>query len=137
VRRASDPVFLESIANDPRIASRVGSDGSFRAGDSWDRTVALEWDTGGIVFLQEAPGLYSGHWVFLPGTPGVVAKGRQALDYLFSNTDAQHVIGLTPLDNPRAIRAAIGAGMRGVCNRDGHAFCELTRAQWILDKERP
>lgn len=136
MRRALCPAHLEAIANSPQVAARLGSDGTFRAGASWHRTVALEWDEGGVVFLREGPAVYSGHWVFLPKTKDVVGKGREALAYLFAHTDCLRVIGMTPQTNKAAIRAAKAVGMRVLHTRDGYVFSELTRAQWNTDQGR-
>lgn len=82
MKRATDPAFLESVANHPRVRPFLGGEGSFRAGESWARTIALEWDDGGVVFLEEAPGVYSAHILFLPKAKDVLAKCREAMAYL-------------------------------------------------------
>ena len=128
MRVATTPDHLESVANHPRVRPYIGpGSGEFRAGESWGRTVALEWDTGGIVFLLEAPGIYSGHWVFLPKTPDVIGKAREAIAYLFAHTDARKIIGKTPTHLKHALRAAKAAGMRHRFNCDGTSYTELTR----------
>jgi hypothetical protein len=82
VRRATAPDFLESVANHPRVRPYIGGSGEFRCGDSWARTIALEWDDGGVVFLEEGPGVYSAHLVFLPKAKDVLGKCQQAMAYL-------------------------------------------------------
>jgi hypothetical protein len=135
MRRARIPDFLESCANHPRVFPHIGcTEARFSAGASWERTVALEWREGGVVFVEEAPGVYSGHWVFLPKTKDVVGKARAALRYLFTHTDAQRVTGKTPLELRHARKAAQAAGMRHLFNCDGHSFTELTRDQWLKDE---
>jgi hypothetical protein len=136
MRRARIPDFLESVANHPRVRPYIGpGDHRVSAGVTWDSTVALEWREGGIVFMREATGVYSGHWVFLPKTPDVVGKAREALRYLFTHTDAQRVTGKTPLELRHARKAAQAAGMRHLFNCDGHSFTELTRDQWLKDED--
>jgi hypothetical protein len=132
VRVATSPAFLEGVANDPRVRPHIGpGTHRFEAGESWARTVALEWDTGGIVFLREAEGVYSGHWVFLPKTPDVIGKARAALAYLFANTNANAVIGQTPVHLKHALRAAKAAGMRHLFTCDGIAHSAMTRQDWL------
>lgn len=87
MRRATAPDHLERIANHPRVRPFIGGTpeskaSEFRAGESWARTIALEWDEGGVVFIEEGPGVYSAHLVFLPKTRDVIGKVAQALDYL-------------------------------------------------------
>lgn len=136
MRVADSPAFLEGVANNPRVRPYIGpGTHEFRAGESWWRTLALEWGEGGIVFLDEGRGTYSAHWVFLPKTPDVVGKAREALRYLFTHTDARRVIGKTPLKLRHARKAAKAAGMRHLFDCDGHSFCELTRAQWLTDED--
>lgn len=96
MRRAERPDFLESVANHPRVRPWIGGEGEFRAGESWTRTVAVEWPEGGVVFVGEAPGIYSGHLVFAPKTRDVLSKVRQAIAYLFSHTDASLLVAQFP-----------------------------------------
>jgi hypothetical protein len=82
VKRATAPDHLESVANHARVRPFIGGEGTFQAGESWERTIALEWAEGGVVFLEEAPGVFSVHLVFLPKTRDVIGKVQQALDYV-------------------------------------------------------
>lgn len=133
MKRAVDPAFLESIANHPSVRPYLGGDGKseFRTEDTWAQTIALEWPEGGLVFLRHAPGLYSGHFVFLPHTPDVAGKCREALDYMFTQTDAERIFGTTPLPFKHAIRTAKRAGFRHTHTANGLSHCELTRQQWL------
>lgn len=82
MKRAASPDFLESVANHPRVRPFIGGTGRFEAGASWGRTIALEWDDGGVVFLEEAPGVVSAHILFLPKAKNVIGKCREALAYV-------------------------------------------------------
>ena len=136
MRVAVSPAHLEAVANHPRVRPYIGAGTDpIAAGDSWQRTVALEWDEGGIVFMLEAPGVYSAHWVFLPKTKEVIGKAREALRYLFTHTDAQRVIGKTPLQLRHARKAALAAGMNHLFDCSGFSYCELTRSAWLTDEE--
>lgn len=138
MKRATSPGFLESVANHPRVRPWVGGDGEseFRVSpERWAQTVALEWPEGGIVFEQYAPGAYLAHWVFLPKTRDVVAKGKQAVGYLFTHTDASVIAGATPSHLRHALKAAYAVGMKHVEDADGVTFTALTRADWINSKD--
>jgi hypothetical protein len=73
---------LETIANHPCVRPFLTTADEFRCGEPWERTVALEWDEGGVVFVEQAPGVFSAHVLFLPKTRDVAGKVQQALDYL-------------------------------------------------------
>ena len=136
MRVATSPAFLEACANCPRVRPYIGGGlGLFAAGESWKHTVGLEWDTGGIVFVQHSPGIYSGHWVFLPGTTDVVAKARDALRHMFTETNALKITGKTPLKLRHARKAAQAAGMRHLFDCAGYSYTEISRAQWLTDEE--
>lgn len=135
MRVARSPAFLEWVANHPRVRPYIGPGTErFEAGHSWQETIALEWDTGGIVFVRTAPRVYSAHWVFLPDTTDVVGKARQALRHMFTATDAQKITGRTPMKLRHARKAAQAAGMRHLFNCAGDSFCELTRDEWLKDE---
>lgn len=98
--------------------------------DRFARSVVLEFEDGCIAFERISPQVYSAHWCFLPKAKDVVGKGRDALAYLFANTDALRVVGKTPLTLKAAIRAARKVGMRHLFDCSGWSFTELTRAQF-------
>jgi hypothetical protein len=134
MKRAANPAFLESIANDPRVRPFIGGSGEFRAGDSWKRTIALEWPSGGVVFVREAAGIYSAHLLFLPNA-WPLPKFRAALRYMFTRTGCHTVIGATPLANTRAGRIATAAGMNHLGNANGHSHYRLTAREWACSKD--
>jgi hypothetical protein len=127
VRRATAPDHLERIANHPRVRPFIGGSGEFRAGESWDRTIALEWDEGGVVFLAEAPGVYSAHLVFLPKTKDVAGKVRAALDYLMPD-HADRVLADFPSGFRHVRRLAERIGFTH--HHDAHGW-----AHYVLDEE--
>lgn len=135
MKRAANPAFLESIANDPRVRPFIGAGtGEFRAGDSWKRTIALEWPEGGIVFLREAAGIYSAHLLFLPNA-SPLKKCLDALRYMFTRTGCHTVIGSIPEENTRARRIALAAGMQHLGDANGHSHYRLTAREWIRSKQ--
>jgi hypothetical protein len=135
VKRANSPAFLESIANDPRVRPFIGAGlGEFRAGDSWERSIGLEFERGGVVFLKEAPGIYSAHLVFLPHA-SPLKKCLQSLRYVFTRTDCHTVTGSIPVDNRQARRIARLAGMDYLGDREGYSHYRLTARDWIRQRK--
>jgi hypothetical protein len=135
VKKAESPDFLLSVANHPRNRAYTGAAWSEYDPARWDHTLGLEWSDGGVVFEQLKSGVWEAHWVFLPKARNAVAKGREALAYLFTHTDARKVIGKTPSKWRHAKRAASRVGMRLLFECRGFSFTELTRQQWLTDKE--
>ena len=122
--------FLESLANDPRIRPFIGGEGEVRAGESWNDSIGLEWDSGGIVFLKESPGVYSAHLLFLPHA-SPLKKCLEALRYMFTRTACHTVIGQIPTDNANARRIAVLAGMDHLGDKNGHSHYRLTARDWV------
>lgn len=131
MRVARSPAFLEFVANHPRVRPYIGPGTQrFEAGYSWFRTVALEWPEGGVVFLRELGTIYSAHLVFLPKTKDAAGKFRQALAYLFTNTDCQTVIGQTNTRWRHVRRTAEAAGLKHIKDEGGASHYALTRQAW-------
>lgn len=135
MKRATSPDFLLTVANHPRNAPYTGAAWTEYDPARWAHTVALEWPDGGVVFEQCRSGAWSFHWVFLPRAKDVVSKGREAIAYLFRHTGAQRVIGNAPTKFRHATKAASAAGMRHQFDCRGRSFFELSRTQWLTDKE--
>ena len=132
---SESPAFLESVANHPRVIRAIGFTGDrFEAGDSWNWSIGLEWPTGGIVFVREAPGVYSGHLVFAPKTKDVLGKTRQAIRYLFTRTPAHTLTGAIRLENLPARRIA-RALMNHQHDQDGFSHYLLTARDWRTRKD--
>lgn len=123
MRVAGTPDFLESIANDPLIRPWVGGNGEVRAGESWARTVALEWDDGGVIFMREAPRVYSVHLVFKRKARDVLAKLADAKRFAFEHMDAHTLVAEIPATHRHVRKCAEAMGMR----QDG--------ALWVLQKD--
>ena len=115
MRVATTPDFLESIANDPRVRPWLGdSSEPVKAGDSWAITRALEWDDGGVVFMDEGVGVYSVHLVFARKAKGVIEKCFQAADWLFAHGGAAVVADIPATHrHVRAVALALGMKERG------------------------
>ena len=113
MKRATDPAHLEAIANHPRIRPFIGGDPSVpvKAGQSWARTVALEWPEGGVIFIAETPAVYSAHLVFQRKTKDPLPRCLEALDYLFG-LGASAVVADIPPGYRHVRRIAQAAGMK-------------------------
>lgn len=132
MKRATSPEFFLACCNHPRIRPYIGGDGqSVVEMDParWERSYVLEWPDGCIAFERISPGVYSAHWAFLPGATQVVAKGKQALRWLFGR-GAERVVGKTPLRFRHAIRAARAAGMKPLFDDHDFSHTALSRHEF-------
>ncbi len=130
MRRARIPDFLEYCANHPRVRPWIGGEGEIRAGKTWDGTIALEWREGGVIFMRQSPGVYEGHLVFVR-VKDAMAKVREAVDYLFTHSDAIALTATVPEGYWHVARICRALGMT---ERGGHYV--LTAQEWALHKER-
>jgi len=130
VKRATDPAFLLSVANHPRNRHYTGAAWGDYDPQRWAKTVALEWPDGGVVFERVSDAAWEGHWCFAPKAKDVVAKGRQAIAYLFSHTNAQRIIGKTPASYRHARKAAEAVGMQVLFTCNGFCHSQLCRADF-------
>ncbi len=133
MRVSDSPAFLEGVANHPRVFPHVRSPiDPFQFGAAWLECLAVEWDTGGVVFHRRGDE-WQAHLLFLPRTPDVLDKCREALAYAYGN-GAEVVTGEIPEHLKHACRVA-GALLHHEHTTDGLAHYRLTRADW--HKERP
>lgn len=134
MRRATSPDFLLTVANHPRNRRYTGAASEYDPA-RWEHTLALEWSDGGVVFEQLKSGAWDFHWVFLPRAKDVVRKGREAIAYLFEHTNAARVVGNAPTKFRHATKAAKAAGMKHLFDCRDRSYFELSRSQWLTDKE--
>lgn len=94
---------------------------------------------GAVIFVPSGrPGLWEAHTAFSKCSRGEAAlrTGREAVDWLFTNTDADTILGFTPVSNRAALRYARAAGMvrTGETSKTatGEVLInqEITRTQW-------
>lgn len=135
MRVAADPAHLEAIANDPAIRPYLGGDGEVRAGDSWANTIGLEWDSGGVVFVQEAMGIYSGHLVFARKTQDTLAKVQEAFRHMFCTVKAREIRADFPSHFAHVRRIVRALGMRHISDNNGSAHYAQTAREWTKHKE--
>lgn len=123
--RTSDATFLNELANHPEIRPFVG--GGLEPLDLTavcqnPANIILVVDGAGAWVLQMLmPGVYELHTMFLPearGRPYFVAA-KQALAYVFGQTDALEIVTKCPDDNDGARMAAATMGFRERFRREG------------------
>ena len=74
--------------------------------------------TVGVIYFDELDGDLEGHFMVLPEGAGLAAMyARQALRDVTRKT-GKKVVGFTPRDNTKALRAAFAAGMKYVAMTD-------------------
>jgi hypothetical protein len=122
---ADSPEFLESIANHPRVRPWVGGDGvsPVKAGESWQRSRAVQWDDGGVVFMEESPGTFSVHLVFQRKAKNVLEKLASAKAYIMGQPDVFRLVATFPPAYRHVRRCAQAMGLTPI----GSA--------WVLHKE--
>lgn len=82
----------------------------------------------GIVYfnhLEDA--VWQGHFLMLEPGHGVISA-RQAIRKMLES-GAERIIGLTPLDRPKALRAAFAAGMKYVTRTPEYHVTEFAHGQ--------
>lgn len=104
---ATDPAFLESVANHPKVFPAVSCKGVARIDldPIWADCVALEFDGGGFVFHRQDADVYEVHTLFLPHTKGVDDYAEQALAHMFAN-GARLILTQVAKDLPHVRRFA-------------------------------
>jgi len=118
IERATDAKFINSVVNDPSIYPFVCG---YRT-EPLDLTEViarpehhvLVGEYGGIIFFRLTEGLYEAHTSVLPSGRGEWTQkfGQEALDYLFTKTDALEILTKCPNGNVAAIAGARAIGAR-------------------------
>lgn len=114
-------------------------------GPLFDKSVFLECDTGGFVFERKGEGVYEVHTLFLPCVADALGHGKQAAEYMFTQTDCVRIDTQVPADNIPAkrltekmgatlIRTEPAAFLRGGVRHDVHHYA-LGKDAWLRDKE--
>ncbi len=91
------------------------------------RNVGLTCQYGGMIFHYEGNAVYSGHFLFIPGSPGLGIKRAAAfmLQEMFTKYGARVIKGYPPREN-RAVRViGIALGYRKI--KDANFIDELNR----------
>ena len=85
-------------------------------------------DIGGMLFCEEEDGIFEVHFLFIPGSGGLLVKetARAMLDEMFTKHGAHVITGYPPRDN-RAVRT-IGVGL---------GFKKTPNSEFLDDFARP
>ena len=116
IERTFDAGFVNAVANHPTVASLVRGLISGRLDltpiIADHRNVVLVGEHGFAIFAYRATGVYEWHAAVLPEGYGqwALSAAREALDWLFSETDAFAVVAPVPENNraARQITSALG-----------------------------
>jgi hypothetical protein len=138
LKLAASPDFLQSVWEARwGWVEQDGTRGTLA--DVWDRCIALEGNTGGVIFVPQSNGTWEAHVAFLPKSREVDRAGRHALRAIFSIPSCRQVVASIASDNRAAIRYARRMGFThthdagtfvraGIAHARQH-FC-LTREGW-------
>ena len=92
--------------------------------------VLCDGENAGLIYfnpLDPAEKVWEGHFMVLPEGAGMAARyARQAIKRMLE-TGADRVVGFTPLDNLKALRAAFAAGMKYVTRTNDWHMTEFAR----------
>lgn len=118
VRRTYAAADLDIIANDPGVIGSIGAPGgksvTLAPLIGIPENVALVVNGGAALFAFCEPRLYEVHVMFLPSARGryAVRASEAMLDWMFSRTDCEHVLGPVPMSNFLARALAFRVGMK-------------------------
>lgn len=142
IRRTFDPSFLNTVANHPEVLPFIGGNGAavdLTALISNRANIAIEADHGGWILTRLEPGIYELHTMFLPEGRGKLyfTEARDALRYVFVETDATEIVTKCPDSNRSAAAAANIAGFKEKFRREkawadgsGISYRSLTIEDW-------
>lgn len=134
---ATDPKFLESIANLPSVFKYVSCKGVdvIDFSSIWEDCIGLEFETGGFLFHKQADRVYEVHTLFMPKSKNVDLCAKDAAAYMFSG---KAVLLLTQIarDLPHVRRLALRQGFTKFGSGDWHRTNETVVADYYeLSKE--
>lgn len=135
---------LDNLINHPKIFPStgipVGSHGTMSKLYDNPKNCAFTCMYGGMIFNHEGGNIFSGHFLFIPGTRGsdITTAARGMLQEMFTNHAASVIKGYPPRDN-RAVRVIGNAlGFRKIPDAvfvdDFGRECETyeVRQKWLL-----
>lgn len=145
LRRTMDATFLNEVANHPDVRPFLGGGEAPIDLDPWaanPENYLIEAPGKGGWFLRPVmPGTYDLHTLFLPDHRGSVyfRLAREALRYMFTETDCLEIVTQCPDDNPGARFAAATMGFRERFRREGAwetgagvSFRAMTIDDWFI-----
>ncbi len=140
IRRTFDATFLNEVANHPEVFPWIGAVEPVDLGPilSSPRNIGIEASGGGWILTHLEPGIYELHTLFLPEARGsYFAQAKEALRYVFVETDATEIVTKVPDGNSGARMAAALVGFRERFRREkawidgsGVSYEALTIEDW-------
>ena len=115
---ARHPEVLPWLGFPPEIAS---PDYTATVNDPNNYAFLTRGRDGCLIFVRAAPGLYHVHTMAMPTARGapMVRLTRDALAFMFLNTDCHEITTMVPDDNPAAAWLATKNGFKEVYRREG------------------
>jgi len=122
VRRTFDAAPFEAIGNAADVRPLLGGEGvlDLRSFMHNARNVALATERGGFLFSSLGCGAYEVHTLFWPAKSAdeaahTLQAARDAMWWMFCNTDCVRIVTKVPHFNERARGLAERAGMASIC----------------------
>lgn len=135
MERVFDASFLNTVANHPTVRPFIGGkaqvlDLSILVDDP--ENYALAFDHGGFVAVKKSAGVYDFHTLFLPCGRGaaVLKAAREALAFMFGETDCRELVTTVPKDNKVAAIMATAMRMTKAASDEVASQFVLTKDQW-------
>lgn len=147
IRRTMDAKAINALVNDPTIRPYVGGEGELDLTDVVHNPAnyVLEAEGGAWILGLLMPGTYELHTCFRPEGrgKGYFAAAREALRYMFAETECLEIVTKCPDDNPGARMAANLMGFHERFRREdawapgvGISYQFFTADDWFIrDKE--
>jgi hypothetical protein len=149
IRRTFNAQIINSILNDPKVRRWIGDDSTKGREVNYpinDQIIYLTDKTNSVLFVFVPVNSYTldGHTAVLPNAYGdqALKSGKIAIDWIFSNTDYQKIVGATPSLNHLARRynESLGFEREGVCTKSiqingvlmDRIYYGLEREKWAL-----
>ncbi len=146
IELSRDAWFLNYVLNDPSVFPWVslGTEGPLDITPVLDnpRNLFLKADHGGFLLIDKGEGVYEIHTQFLPAGRGRGARtaAREAMRYMFTQTDCKMLVTHCPVDNKASAWLALSAGMQ----KAGKAFplgkesdmYIITKDEWLCPPQQ-
>jgi RimJ/RimL family protein N-acetyltransferase len=121
-------VIKESTNHDEiSEAMIIGGESEFIKVDGWRYFIAYRGDkvVGALSAQYLWHGVWIGHMSLGPDSGGMASRYARQAARLLLDTGAKRVLGVINSNNPRSLRAALGAGFRYISKVDGQHITEF------------
>lgn len=148
IRREFRADRINAVLNHPEVLPWVTLPGldaldlSELVEDRRNILLMTEEGDGGVLFHRRSQGVFEAHSQYLPSARGkrALAATREAVDWMFRNTDCRAITTMVPADNRPAEALAVRCGLK-LYDEVPHAwprqgrmvaarYFALSRAQW-------